>query len=145
MWLKHESCHVGCTCTLNWGVFLLNPELGSYVNHMRCSALHFNTSYFIVFFKHMHWIISHHILQSGACQRGVAMETPSVHCTRTHTHTHTHRHTPSILLPTPLQPPHPPFSSSFCQAANRTEKNKAWENTLVAQTMMVGVRRKSRW
>ena len=79
----------------NWGVFSSKAAEGSYVNHThttRCLALHFNTSYFIVFFKHMHWIISHHILQSGACQCEVAMTTPSVLSPPTPLFPHHHHH-----------------------------------------------------
>lgn len=68
----------------------------------------------------MHWIISHHILQSGACQCGVAMTTSSVPPPPP-----IYTHTP------PLPPSFSTFSShhhsSSSLATNRTEKNKAWE------------------
>lgn len=96
--------------------------LGSYVNHTQrdarlCISIR---PTLLFFFKHMHWIISHHILQSGACQCGVAMTTSSVPPPPP-----IYTHTP------PLPPSFSTFSShhhsSSSLATNRTEKNKAWE------------------
>lgn len=114
--------------------------LGSYVNHTQrdarlCISIR---PTLLFFFKHMHWIISHHILQSGACQCGVAMTTSSVppHPPYTHTlHHYPHHSPPSQATTTP-----PPL---WLQTGQRKIK-RGKKNTLLGETKMVGWWRKGK-
>lgn len=115
--------------------------LGSYVNHTQrdarlCISIR---PTLLFFFKHMHWIISHHILQSGACQCGVAMTTSSVpppHPPYTHTlHHYPHHSPPSQATTTP-----PPL---WLQTGQRKIK-RGKKNTLLGETKMVGLWRKGK-